>query len=434
MILVYTRKETERLRYICSHIFKQILGMEFQLCTDIQYFKGYDGYKLNYSDIFMENILNISPCDLLFEKDIHSQEIIFSDYQGIPICLLCQSSESALPFDVFAACFFFLSRYEEYLPHEKDAHQRYEVSNSLAYKHNFLHLAVVDRWIKLLADKIRNQYPDITFSKREFSFIPTYDIDLAYAYKHKGFWITAAGLVRSCLKLDFNAIKKRIDVLSGKSSDPYYTFDFLSKLHQKYNLKPCYFFLVSKKRTKYDKNTSPRNKTFQTLIQSLSAKADIGLHTSYYIKDNPQKIDSELSSLQTIISQSIDKNRHHYLRFSLPESYQLLASKGIKEEYSMGYVHTVGFRAGSCSPFYFFDLQKNQASDMLVYPLLFMENAILEKDVSQTIDYLIPFIEEIRQYKGTLVSLFHNQSFGCEGNEQKWKKVYEELLEIVIKP
>jgi len=432
-MIIYTKEKTERQQYIFVHIFKRILGIEFELCTDIHYFNSFDGYKLNYSDILMENVLSIYPHNLLFENDIHLQDITFSIYNDMPICFSEQVATSALPFDVFAACFFFLSRYEEYFPQTKDIHQRYDVSNSLAYKHDFLHLAVVDRWIKLFADKLQEKYPDIFFPERKFSFIPTYDIDLAYTYKHKGFLLNAGGFVRSLLKLDFRGIRKRANVLRGKLSDPYETFDYLSSLHQKYDLKPCYFFLVAQKRSKYDKNTCTENKNVQNLIQTLSENADIGLHTSYYVMDNPEKINFESACLQNIIRISIDKNRHHYLRFSLPESYQLLVSKGIKEEYSMGYVHNVGFRAGTCNPFFFFDLQHNKTTDMLVYPLLFMENAFFAENASQVINCLKPFVEEIQQYKGTLVSLFHNQSFGDEGNEQKWKAVYEELLKIVLK-
>ena len=408
--------------------------MDFLLCTDKDYFTNFVGYKLNYSEEKFENVFTIFPHNILFENDICSQKVEFSVYQDTPVCFLnLPLKESALPFDIFAACFFFLSRYEEYLSHTKDTHGRYDTINSLAYKHDFLHLAVVDRWIQLLANVLQEKYPDIPFSKSKFSFIPTYDIDLAHAYKHKGCLLNAAGFARSLLKLDFKAIKKRANVLLEKTPDPYETFDYLTSLHQKYDLKACYFFLAAKNRSKYDKNAFPKNKHFRKLIKDLSQKADIGLHTSYYIKDNSQKIDFEISCLQNIIKKPIDKNRHHYLRFSLPESYQLLTLKGITQEYSMGYVHHVGFRAGTCNSFYWFDLQENKTTSMLVFPLLFMENALLKEDASQVVTRLIPFINEIKQYNGTLITLFHNQSFGDEGNCQKWKKVYEDLLELILK-
>ncbi|MDR0367525.1 MAG: hypothetical protein LBH82_00110, partial [Bacteroidales bacterium] len=402
MLLIYTKNKTERLHHICSHIFAHILKIEFELCTDIDYFLHFEGYKLNYSDEIFENILTLFPHKLLFENDIHEQEIEFSSCEDTPICFLSSPlKESALPFDVFAACFFFLSRYEEYLPHTTDVHGRYEAVNSVAYQRHFLHLAAVDRWIQLLADVLQKKYPEMLFPERKFSFLPTYDVDLGYAYKHKGYLLNAAGFVRDLLRGNTKAVKKRAMVLLGKTPDPYETFDYLTSLHQKHHLKACYFFLTAKNRSLYDKNTSPKSKSFQKLIQKLSEKSDIGLHTSYYVRDYPQRIDFEKTCLQTITKKIVHKNRHHYLRFSLPKSYQLLVSKGITEEYSMGYVHHIGFRAGTCNSFYWFDLQKNKTTSMLIFPLLFMENALLKEDAWQVVDRLVPFIDEIKKHNGT---------------------------------
>ena len=430
MILIYCKKQTERLNYIIQHIFNRILGVQFQICEDISTFEQYQGYKINYSDVVFENELSIVPHNLLFEQDITPQIIDIQTYKDTPICFQTKPLDKILPFDVFAACFFFLSRYEEYLPHQKDAHQRYDETQSIAYQHHFLHIAVVDKWIEELAITLKNKYPDMVFADRKYSFIPTYDIDIAFAYRHKGFLLNMAGYIRSLLKLDFKGIKMRTRVLLGKCQDIYDTFDYLSNLHKLYELRPCYFFLVAKKRSRYDKNIHCKNTYFQKLIQKLAVNAETGLHTSYYAKDCPQKIDFEKDFLEKTLQKSVIKNRHHYLRFSLPDTYNLLETKGIKEEYSMGFVQTVGFRAGTCNPFLFFDLQNNRISEMEIYPLLFMENALPNlQEPEKIVEYLMPYIDEVKRYKGVLVSLFHNQSFGEEVENEKWKKVYEKLLD-----
>ncbi|MDR1182737.1 MAG: polysaccharide deacetylase family protein [Bacteroidales bacterium] len=433
MIFIYCNKITERLIYITQHIFDRLWGIESRICTNIAVFEACEGYKINYSEVSMKDIISIVPNGLLFEENITLQTVDVSMYRGMPVCFQTKQWNETLPFDVFAASFFFLSRYEEYLPHYKDSHQRYDEKNSLAYKHNFLHLAVVDCWIKELSTVLKNTYPDIVFSDRRYTFIPTYDIDSAYAYRHKGFLLNMAGGIRSLFKRDFNAIKNRIAVLSDKKPDPYDTFDYLSQLHQRYNIHPCYFFLVAKRRSDYDKNINPHNKSFQNLMQQTGIHSNTGLHASYHVKDDPKRIDFEISFLQTVLQTPITKNRHHYLRFSLPESYRLLISKGIKEEYSMGYVQTAGFRAGTCNPFLFFDLPNNKITDMLVHPLLFMENAFADiQNPQEIIKHLLPYVNEVKKYNGVLVTLFHNQSFkpGAEGN--KWKTVYETLLPYFI--
>jgi len=53
-------------------------------------------------------------------------------------------------FDIFAASFYLLSRYEEYLPHQKDQFGRYAHTNSLAFREEFLQLPLVNIWIEEL--------------------------------------------------------------------------------------------------------------------------------------------------------------------------------------------------------------------------------------------------------------------------------------------
>lgn len=74
--------------------------------------------------------------DLLLEQGINDVEIYIQDWDEIP-CFFPTSKNCFLPFDVFAASFYLLSRYEEYLPHLKDEHGRYPASESLAFKNGF---------------------------------------------------------------------------------------------------------------------------------------------------------------------------------------------------------------------------------------------------------------------------------------------------------
>ncbi|MDR1879087.1 MAG: polysaccharide deacetylase family protein [Bacteroidales bacterium] len=432
MILIYSKTQTERLRYITRHIFDRYLGIPSRICTDSSVFELSKETKLNYSDTEMETVPCIVPHSLLFETDIRPQKVEISICEDMPVCFADQQTKDAFPFDVFAACFFFLSRYEEYLPYKEDEHQRYDGSNSLAVQHHFLHLCVVDCWIRKLSMFLKTHYPNIVFAERKFTFIPTSDIDMAYAYRHKGFLRNMASYVRSAMRLDVKQIVRQTKVLLRCKKDPYDTFDYLSGLHRLYGLNPCYFFLLAKRRSAYDKNTHRSNKSFRRLIRSLSNSCDIGLHTSYYVKDDPDRIDDELSYLRDILCEFPVKNRHHYLRFSLPESYRLLESRGIKEEYSMGYVNSLGFRAGTCTPFLFFDLEQNRSSNMQIYPLLGMENALRHiPEATQIVDAFIPYIEEVRRYQGVLITLFHNQSFGDGKDGKKWRTAYEQLLKYI---
>ncbi len=58
---------------------------------------------------------------------------------------------------------------------------------------------------------------------------------------------------------------------------------------------------------------------------------------------------------------------------NIPHNYRNLIQSGIRSDYSMGFPTHPGFRAGTSHNFYFFDLEKNKKTDLLVYPLSVMD-------------------------------------------------------------
>ena len=78
----------------------------------------------------------------------------------------------------------------------------------------------------------------------------------------------------------------------------------------------------------------------------------------------------EKQRLEHILGETVYHNRFHFLRFTLPQSYQQLLACGISDDYSMGYADQIGFRAGTCTPFYFYDLENEIQTTLKVHPLL----------------------------------------------------------------
>jgi hypothetical protein len=72
------------------------------------------------------------------ETGIHEQKINCSEWKGKKIFF---ATAGDIPFDIFSAAFYLLSRYEEYLPHELDEYGRYSHTGSIAYKEDFLKIA-----------------------------------------------------------------------------------------------------------------------------------------------------------------------------------------------------------------------------------------------------------------------------------------------------
>ena len=291
MLLIFVPKLTNRLGYTINVVMRNILQTEFAITVDPDTFRNHPEAKLCYDSHPLDNCdaIFIKARNLLFETTIEEQECQCFEYNGIPVLFPCYGRNTELPFDPFAAIFYMISRYEEYLPHRNDIHGRFLATESIAYKNGFLQMAVVDRWALMLKDIILKHYPDTVFSKRIFNFVQTIDIDSAYCYLNKGIFRTTLGFMRDGLhRHDKEMVRHRMRVLRGKEHDPFDTFDYVIELNQKLpNRFSLLFFTLLGDYGIYDKPISSYNNEFRQLLQHLGDYAKIGIHCSYYSTDEP---------------------------------------------------------------------------------------------------------------------------------------------------
>ena len=124
--------------------------------------------------------------------------------------------------------------------------------------------------------------------------------------------------------------------------DDYDHFDLLLEIGKYLQNPLIFFFLLSNKTTKFDKNNHINCRRFLNLIRTISNKYHVGIHYSYYAKDNPDLIKLEKTTLEKIINEKIKIGRAHYLRLDMPDMNNL-ANIGIKEDYSIGYASYLDF-------------------------------------------------------------------------------------------
>lgn len=421
-ILLYTKSYSARQAFVFDFIFGEVYGVNFEVLTSASAFAQGEGFKINYSEEGLPANLQIIPHGLLFEPDIIAQPIYVVQWRGLPVFF--QTSVSQVPFDLFSAVFYLLSRYEEYLPYTPDEFQRYPHTASVAFKQHFLHLPLADLWMKELKELMLKSEPDLQFRKNKFHFIPTYDIDIAYSYSGKGMVRNLAGALQDICRADFKSIKNRSAVLRGVMKDPYDSYAFLDEIHARYILKPVYFFLAGKN-GKLDKNIPFESEVMRKLFAHISNCYDVGIHPSFQSHENVAVLETEIAKIPT------GKSRQHYIRFQLPHTFRTLLAQGIKEEYSMGYGSINGFRAGTSFSFLWFDLEKNETTDLRLFPFCFMEcNSFFEQHFSaaQAAAELNQYLESVRQVDGHLITIWHNFSLGTDPLWEGWRSVYEEFL------
>ena len=427
-LIFYATEISERLRYIVRWICQSHWGVTYILTDDLSLFEHATAFRINYSkkDLSFTD-LHILPHDLLFENDIREQLVEMSEWQDLPIFF--EMATGDMPFDMFAASFYLLSRYEEYLETEVDAFGRYPIEKSLAYRNQFLHQALVDRWILALKNIIQQKDPSMVLMKPQAQWIPTYDIDIAYSYRGKGWLRNGVGFLRDAIKGKWDDCAERWAVLRGRQKDPFDAYAQLDAWHVQYHLAPIYFFLLGK-RGKYDKNLAPQQPLMQQLIKNTMSKYAVGIHPSYRSHAHSNILQQELRNLPT------HKSRQHYIKFSLPHTFRTLIHSGIEEDYSMGYGSGNGFRASTSFSHDWFDLKRNEMSSLRLIPFCYMEcNSRFEQqyDSEQAFTEMMSYWREVSAVGGTMVSIWHNFSLGSSMYWTGWASVYQRFLEEVFR-
>ena len=314
MLYVYTIQKTERLKYILYELLGRRMGFDFLLTDDLNEFKILDGAKINYSETVFEDAINIKPHFLLFEDNIRNQNIeVKSNTEWNKIFF---ESQSEIPFDIFAASFYLLSRYEEKLPYESDEHGRYKAEQSLAVKNNFIEIPLIDIWAKHFKEIILTKFPQTKFRENHFKFTSTIDIDFAYKYRGIGLMKQTLKFWKSLLQARF---KDCFEQLNFKN-DPYDTYGFIQKVSTN-NQSTLLYFLLMRTGTEFDKNISPKSVEMKNLVIKLSEKNEIGLHPSYF-SDDEKKLKEEKLLLEKISNKKISITRQHFLKFNLPHTIE----------------------------------------------------------------------------------------------------------------
>ncbi|HEY0678005.1 MAG TPA: polysaccharide deacetylase family protein [Chitinophagaceae bacterium] len=429
LMLLFSKNITNRLRYVSGFIGRQITNAPLLLTSDPLEFQNYQGVRINYSDDMTdEKAFRLSPHSLLFEQDVRPQQIECFDYNKHKAFF---RTKGDFEFDVFAAVFYLISRYEEYLPHRKDDYGRYDHTESLAFKEHFLHLPLVNLWLEDFKAAINRVYPEMIFHRHNFKYIPTYDIDIAWSYRYKGFVRNFGGAVRSIMGNDWSGFKERIAVLRKKRKDPFDSYEWLDALHLYCGLRPYYFFLLAERGSKYDKNIPPSKKAMQELIAYHSEKGTVGIHPSWQSTDDPRLLKQEIGWLEFITGNSIKHSRQHFIRLTLPETYRRLIGAGIERDFSMGYGTTNGFRASVASSFNWFDLEKDEATDLVIFPFCFMDaNSFYEQKLvpHQALAEMMRYYQCVRQVNGMMITIWHNNFLGTAPMFKGWREAYEIFL------
>lgn len=428
MLLIYTPKITSRVVYIFKHICTHILGLEIKFTTKIEEFIAHEGVKFSYGKKRLGNELFIQKGELLLEQGLSDVEIKVQQWEESK-CFFSVSENSDLPFDIFAASFYMLSRYEEYLPHVKDDLGRFPASESLAFKEGFLKSPVIDVWAYKFKAILKKRFPEMIFKERDAHALSIITVSRVFNFKNKGFLRSLVGTVIDIGRLKFSRVGDRFKVLFRIKKDPYNIFDDLIFLIKKYNTRMLFMFQVSDFNA-YDKNISYNRQNYHSIIKYVADYAQVGLRLGFFAIKNPEVLKTEKKRMENIIHRPLQNVINSKYNLMLPDNYGFLNELDIPNDYSMGFPESVGFRAGTCTPFLFYDLNLEITTPLKVHPYVFHSQVCHSLPSGEIKSEIAGILKELKSVRGTFVSVFKNRDFSEYADNALYFSLLKQIHEI----
>lgn len=419
MVLVLVDDISARIQYTFDFIFK-MRGVEYTLVESIDTFNDFQGAKLNYSKQKCSDGISFTPSGLLNETGIWNGNLVKVKIESVD-CLSFNGNK-----DLVASVFYVLTRMEEYNCYSYDDHDRFPFSHSILKKYEWVEQAVCDRWASyIIVDLLK-----VEVVKSKVEIIPTFDIDNTYAFKLKSGKRRALSKLKDVVKLDAKRITKRKSVENGEK-DPYDTFDKIIEVGKQFSGVKV-FWLIASEGSK-DRNVPIENIQHRKLIKRVAQSVEVNIHPSYGSFLNASQVMSERDGLESITGSSIVRSRQHFLRFQLPKSYRDLIDAGIRNDYSMGFAENVGFRSGTARAHNWFDLERNEVTELTLHPFTYMDGTLLEymsltpEESKRRIQKLYA---EIQNFGGDFIFLWHNETIGEYGKWKGWSQVLDFTLNL----
>lgn len=439
-LLVYAPETSSRLEYIFDEVLGRRLGLAWKITENIDYFNRSGSFKLNYSNEIIDGCVNIPMHALLFQDDIRSQTIqtcqdpvfgtIFFSmvFDDLPFL---EKETIQIPFDLFAASFYLLSRYEEYLPHTHDRHGRYPHTASLAFRQGFILQPLVDTWSRIMGTYLQKLQPEIPIQTSSYQSIQTIDIDFLYKYKGHSRFKLFLKWISFWLQGNHAGKKQCMQFLRNAIPDPYDSYALLSRSQHR----QVYFWLLSNQQHAHDGNHASHHPLYLETIRSLPSHAEHGLHPSYASSFRHQELKHEIKRFESLFHRSPQLVRAHFLKIQMPYTYHRYEQEQLLSDWSMQYAGHAGFRASTCKPFSFYCLHREQKTTLEMVPGCYMD-VTLKNEMQLSTDQATELLKQLemvcKQEGGIFTGIWHNSSFDETQGWKGWDSVFMQIQNTFI--
>lgn len=434
-VMVHTERVSSRVRYIFNHIFKRILHSEIQFTTDVSEFVAFDGFKLSYGSKPLAKEFHVGSCGLLYESGCHGQEIQFSEWEELPTFFPVGQS-SHIPFDLFAASFYLISRYEEYLPHREDELGRFVPKDSVAHNGQFLDSPIVDLWAFKLAEKLSDYFNAVAYRTQHAHIHVCIEVKTAFKYLEKGVIDTIGFMGGAFLRLRLRTFLDQIRILLKLKPDPHDIYDrIINMLHahdkdKRIKKKHVTFFFHLGDYSPVDRGTSWLSRRYRETIKHIGDHADLGLRFSFR-NSSMEAISEETKRFEQVTQRPLVRTKTARSKIAMPGHYRNLVDISSLEDYSMGYPNATGFRASTATPFYYYDLDFEVQTPLKVVPYAIHSEALGDMQERQMLLQVKSLLKPVKRVGGHFVTLIRHEDL-CSENREAYFTLIQKLLDAEI--
>jgi hypothetical protein len=373
-------------------------------------------------------------CDLIFDdEDAETPLTIATDfYQHLIIDQLysyqgyfkndCSIRNSTGSIDHIATIFYMINCFQEYTDEisSYDKFGRFSYFKSYQYNFDVISENLVQKNIEAFCLTNLKQHPIRQVRSRVFI---SHDIDTIYgSFLQDGFWALKNNRIDVILKLILNFILLKPE---------WKNMDRIMKINDEYSIKSTFFWLASKgKGLDGIKNADYDPKTLKPLMSKIETN---GFYNGIHKSCTSISLNDEINNFPL----NVNINRHHFLKFKLPNLWDQISNSTVQADFSLGFAEHYGFRNNYGLPFRPYNLNTKKPYPIIEVPLNLMDSTFsryLKIPALDTAREIISFFEK-NKYNCIISLLWHNTYFSeykYHGYLQQYRLIMEYLFEMKI--
>lgn len=415
-------------------LFVRILEIPISFTSSLDAFVAFSGPKFSYAPHPLGQEFHVYASGFLTEQGISYKELKKGEWRGLQV-LFAHNNSSRIPFDIFAASFYCLSRYEEYLPHLKDEDNRYPAVASWLTSADCLETPLVDAWAAAFLKELQREFPDLTLSEKEIDspIRPFFTITSPFKYLYKPSLTKLGQWLQSVWHLNLWDALEQCLVELRLLRDPFDTYDQMIPVLSQGKVKPAFYFLFAQK--PYEGiATAIYNTKLQALIKGVSDDFPVSVLLSHHAQQGAEELAYELNNVKQLIHRPILRVRFHRGIGTLAEGYAKLLEQEVHHDLSMGYEEEIGYRASTAVPFYYYDLENEYQTPLLLHPIVATEKGLRILTSKGAFDKLEKLLESHPTPTGKQRVAFSNTIWQDEESNQSWRQRFLNYLERHARP